>query len=80
MRVPLIFAGPGIPQGGSTQAFTYLLDVFPTLCEVIGIQRPPDLEGESLRPLWEGKQDRVRDSVFLRPRPPARGAGRNAGN
>ena len=65
MRVPLIFAGPGIPQGGSTQAFTYLLDVFPTLCEVIGIQRPPDLEGESLRPLWEGKQDRVRDSVFL---------------
>ena len=65
MRVPLIIAGPGIPQGQSTQAFTYLLDVFPTLCDVIGIQRPADLEGESLRPLWEGKKDRVRDSVFL---------------
>ena len=65
MRVPLIFIGPGIPQGKSTQAFSYLLDVFPTLCDVIGIQRPADLEGESLRPLWEGKKDRVRDSVFL---------------
>ena len=65
MRCPLIFAGPGIPQGKSAQAFSYLLDVFPTLCDVVGIQRPTDLEGESLRPLWEGKQDRVRDSVFL---------------
>ncbi len=65
MRVPLIFIGPGIPQGKSTQAFSYLLDVFPTLCDVLGIQRPADLEGESLRPLWEGTKDRVRDSVFL---------------
>jgi len=65
MRVPLIVAGPGIPQGKSTQAFSYLLDIFPTLCDTIGIQRPADLEGESLRPLWEGKKDRVRDSVFL---------------
>jgi arylsulfatase A-like enzyme len=65
MRCPLIFAGPGIPQGKSTQAFSYLLDVFPTLCDVIGIRPPTDLEGESLRPLWEGTRDRVRDSVFL---------------
>jgi len=65
MRVPLIFVGPGIPQGKSTQAFSYLLDVYPTLCDLIGIPRPADLEGESLRPLWEGKKDRVRDSVFL---------------
>jgi len=65
MRVPLIFTGLGIPQGKSTRAFSYLLDVFPTLCDLVGVQRPADLEGESLRPLWEGKKDRVRDSVFL---------------
>ena len=65
MRVPLIIAGPGIPGGKSTEAFTYLLDIFPTLCDTVGIPRPAGLEGESLRPLWEGKQDRVRDSVFL---------------
>lgn len=65
MRCPLIFAGPGIPQGGSTRAFTYLLDIFPTLCDMVGIAAPSDLEGASLRPLWEGKKERVRDSVFL---------------
>jgi len=65
MRTPLIIAGPGIPRGKSTRAFTYLLDIFPTLCDMIGIQPPADLEGEDLRPLWEGKKARVRDSVFL---------------
>jgi arylsulfatase A-like enzyme len=65
MHVPLVFAGPGIPRGKSTRAFTYLLDVFPTLCDVTGITPPSGLEGESLRPLWEGKKARVRDSVFL---------------
>jgi arylsulfatase A-like enzyme len=65
MHCPLIFVGRGIPQGKSTTAFSYLLDVFPTLCDVTGIERPADLEGESLRPLWEGKKDRIRDSVFL---------------
>ncbi len=65
MRTPLIIAGPGIPQGKATRAFTYLLDLFPTLCDVLGIAAPADLAGESLRPLWEGKKTRVRDSVFL---------------
>jgi arylsulfatase A-like enzyme len=32
---------------------------------VLGIPAPPGLEGESLRPLWEGRKERVRDSVFL---------------
>lgn len=65
MRTPLIIAGPGIPKGKSTRAFTYLLDVFPTLCDVLGIARPEGIEGESLRPLWEGKRASIRDSVFL---------------
>jgi arylsulfatase A-like enzyme len=65
MRVPLIIAGPGIPKGKSTQAFTYLIDVFPTLCDVVGIAPPKAAEGESLRPLWEGKKAKLRDSVFL---------------
>ncbi len=65
MKVPLIIVGPGIPRNKSTHAFTYLFDLFPTLCDVAGIPVPQDLDGESLRPLWEGKKDRIRDSVFL---------------
>jgi len=65
MRVPLIFVGPGLPRGRSTRAFTYLLDVFPTLCDLLALPPPPGLAGESLRPLWEGTKEQVRDSVFL---------------
>ncbi len=65
MKVPLVFVGPGIPRGQSSQAFTYLLDVLPTLCDMLGVPVPQGVEGHSLRPLWEGKQRQVRDSVFL---------------
>ncbi len=64
-RVPMIISGPRVPRNRSTAAFTYLLDIFPTLCDVTGIDPPPDLDGHSLRPLWEGKSERVRESVFL---------------
>jgi len=65
MRVPMILSGPGIPRRRHVSAFTYLLDVFPTLCDLASVAPPPGLEGESLRPLWEGRKERIRDSVFL---------------
>ncbi|HID75162.1 MAG TPA: DUF4976 domain-containing protein [Planctomycetaceae bacterium] len=64
MRCPLVFAGPGIPHGQSS-ALSYLLDVFPTVCALTGIEPPPEVEGKNLRPIWEGRTDAVRDSVFL---------------
>jgi len=65
MGCPLIFAGPGIPKGQSTQAFSYLLDIFPTVCSLTGIQSPSGLEGKDLKSIWEGKTNKVRDSIFL---------------
>ena len=65
MGCPLIFAGPGIPKGSSTKAFSYLLDIFPTVCGLTGLQAPAGVEGKDLRPIWEGRADGVRDSVFL---------------
>lgn len=65
MRAPLILAGPGVPHGKSTTAFTYLLDLFPTVTDLAGVPNPAGLEGFSLRPLWTGERTKVRDSVFL---------------
>ena len=39
MRSSLIIAGPGIPAGRSTTAFTYLFDSFPTICNPRGSSR-----------------------------------------
>jgi arylsulfatase A-like enzyme len=65
MRVPCIVSGPGIPRGRASQAFTYHFDLFPTLCDLAGLTPPAQVFGESLRPIWEGRRERLRDSAFL---------------
>jgi len=65
MRCPLVFAGPGIPEGKSSEAFTYLLDIFPTVCDLTGAPLPAGVEGKDLRSIWMGKTAKVRESVFL---------------
>jgi arylsulfatase A-like enzyme len=65
MRCPLIFSGPGIPKGESSEAFSYLLDIFPTVCALTGVEPPAKVEGQSLQPVWTGERESVRESVFL---------------
>ena len=65
MKCPLVFNGPGVPAGKSSRAFTYLLDFYLTLCDYAGLPKPGDLAGHSLKPIWDGESDSVRDSVFL---------------
>jgi arylsulfatase A-like enzyme len=63
MRAPLVIAGPGIPKG-SSDALVYLLDLYPTLCELLGVEVPESVEGESLAPIVRGEAQSVRDSLF----------------
>ncbi len=63
-RCPLIFAGPGVPHGES-EAFTYLLDIFPTVTALTGTPTPAGLDGADLSGIWRGETTGVRDSVFL---------------
>ncbi len=49
-RVPLIFAGPGVVAGGKCTQPAELLDMYPTLIDLCGLPRKPELEGHSLTP------------------------------
>jgi arylsulfatase A-like enzyme len=40
------------------------LDVFPTLCELAGVEEPKRLQGTSLMPLIRGEVDRVHEEIF----------------
>ena len=64
MKVPLFIAGPGVPRG-ETAALTYLLDVFPTVCDLVGAKAPEGLDGRSLKSVISGKSPGVRDSLFF---------------
>jgi arylsulfatase A-like enzyme len=49
-RVPFLWAGPGVAKGAKCARPAELLDIFPTLNELLGLPRRDDLEGHSLAP------------------------------
>ena len=62
VRIPMMVAGPGISPR-RTDALASQLDLYPTLCELAGIDRPPHLQGVSLVPVLGGSSDSVQDAV-----------------
>ena len=65
--VLMMMRGPestGFTGGRVIDALASHVDVFPTLCDVLGIAPPPWLQGVSLLPLVKGEKDAVRDEVF----------------
>ncbi len=65
VRVPLIFAGPGVPQNVQADSYAYLLDIYPTLCEYLDIERPQTVEGQSLIPVFKDSQHHVREDLYF---------------
>jgi arylsulfatase A-like enzyme len=58
VRVPLVFYWPrGIRQGARVDQPVSLLDVYPTLVELAGLEPAPGLQGQSLVPLLRGDGD-----------------------
>jgi len=62
--VPLIMAGPGIPAGKRSSAQCYLRDLFPTVCDLTGIEVPPAVDSRSLKPVLDGTTDTVYPHIF----------------
>ena len=47
-RVPLIIRVPGMTNKGRTESFAELIDLYPTITELLGINTPEKVEGISL--------------------------------
>ncbi len=62
--VPLIMAGPGIPQNQRVAAQTYLRDLYPTVCDLVGIPIPATVEGRSLGPVLTGLTREIYPEVY----------------
>jgi arylsulfatase A-like enzyme len=62
--VPLIMRGPGISKGARLATQCYLRDVFPTLCDLAGIDGPGDrIDGRSLQPALSGEKEQIHPFV-----------------
>ena len=59
LRVPLMMSGPGVPRGRVVEENVRLADVFPTVCELVGLKPSQiyPLDGKSLVALMRGEQE-----------------------
>jgi arylsulfatase A-like enzyme len=63
--VMLLIRGPGgFDRGRVFDALVSHLDIYPTLCDVAGIEHPHWLEGESLVPLVNREVDHIHQELF----------------
>jgi N-sulfoglucosamine sulfohydrolase len=63
--VLMIMRGPGGAHGGRvSNALVSHLDIFPTICELAGIDVPARVQGRSLLPVMRREVEDVNDAVF----------------
>jgi len=55
VKVPLIFKLPGKRQGRKIDDLVGLVDIAPTVCSLLGIDSPPEVQGRDLSPYFKGK-------------------------
>lgn len=55
MRIPMVWYGKGIStKSGPAEAHVSNVDIFPTFCEVVGVDIPEGVQGRSLWPILTG--------------------------
>ncbi len=64
-RVPFILSVPGMKNAGRTsESLAELIDLYPTLADLCGLAKPAHLKGQSLAPVLEDPQAKVRQAAF----------------
>ena len=65
VKLPLVMCGPGIPEGERRDGYVYLLDIYPTLCELCGIDIPSSVDGISFAPMFTDPETVTREELYL---------------
>ena len=65
VHVPLIISGCGIPKGKKRDALCYVHDIYPTLCELVGVSIPASVKSKSLAGVIRDPKKKVGDTLFF---------------
>ena len=63
VRVPLIVSVPGM-KSGKTDAITELVDIYPSLAELTGLQIPAEVQGKSFIPVLKNSTTAVKSGAL----------------
>lgn len=65
VRVPLLISGPGIPAGLRVDNYVYLMDIFPTICELTDTEIPASVQGVSFAPMLRDPGYVTRPELYM---------------
>ena len=66
VKIPFIISAAGYAKNQTTDSFTELVDVYPTLCELANITPPTYLHGKSLTSVLENPSIQLKDEIYTR--------------
>ena len=66
LRVPLIVAGPGIEGNRVSNELVELIDINPSICELVGVPVLENIDGQSIGPVVRGETETHRSETVSR--------------
>jgi arylsulfatase A-like enzyme len=66
MHAPLIISAPGYEAGQRVNSLAEMVDIYPTLCELAGLELPTHLQGKSLVPTMEDPDKTHKKAIYGR--------------
>jgi len=63
--VPMIWSGAGIAKDKRSTAYCYLTDIYPTLCDVLKIQKPATVDGQSFAKSLKNPDSPLHNKVYF---------------
>lgn len=64
LQVPMILKAPGTKSNQQSAALTEFVDIFPTLCDLVDVPKPDQLQGTSFVPLLKNPDQPWKKAVF----------------
>lgn len=65
VKVPLVICGPGLPANTKRDAYCYLYDIYPTLCDLANVKAPATVKGLSLVQTIDNPSVKKREELLL---------------
>jgi iduronate 2-sulfatase len=66
LHTPMVVRAPGMQAGQRVEGIVEFVDIYPTLCELAGLEAPTHLQGRSLVPMIEAGASAGKEAAFGR--------------
>jgi arylsulfatase A-like enzyme len=66
LHAPLMIKAPGFKRGAKVNSLSEFIDIFPTLCDLAGFEKPSQLQGQSLVGVMKDPETAGKKAVFSR--------------